>query len=519
VLLIGPNALGAEGRGEAVAAIDRFVAAGRTALVLEQEQPLAGDELPVSGIAPAGNRRDEPARPEFLAAGGVSGRVAFPVAVAHPVLAGLTADDFFTWADGEWCFRASYASPTGGVIQIIQAGNELRLCPMLDIPVGKGGYLLSQMLIGEKLGVSPVADRLLANMLNWASARASAEPGTAVSCTSGDGALGDFLDRVELVYSPVDSPTAALASEADIAIVRATPQNLQQLAARKAAVQAFCEPGRWLMLVGVDQAGLDAFNDLVGVQHRLRPFRREAVVIEARTDPLLMGLSDRDVNMISDQVLAPWMNLNWVSDRTFSGVVDAGADVASFAQFGSDYLTKVANGLTNDDFWQYICYFGGTEREPVLEMPYDRPETFTGIDIWSNESYFWMKDIEVIFDDDEANALKFTLEPTKEKQELEFEPRRASKVTIRMLNHHPGESNNDLVGIDLLRLWRELPADWDSRVVQLTKPGGLVKYPIGEGGIVLNNVAYAAEDTQENIRKKLAIYSNMLRNMGAAFGD
>ena len=63
---------------------------------------------------------------------------------------------------------------------------------------------------------------------------------------------------------------------------------------------------------------------------------------------------------------------------------------------------------------------------------------------------------------------------------------------------------------------------------ELANPGGLVKYPIGEGGILLNqlNYSYVPEPGTDkkkmknyllNIPKKKAINANLLRNMGAAF--
>ena len=144
---------------------------GKTAIVLEQRFPLEGDDLPVPGINVAGAQADKPARPEFAAAGGQSGRVSFPVALAHPVMEGLTERDFFTWAGDEMTFRLSYGAPSSGAIALVQAGRELGLAPMLDIPVGRGRYVLSQVLIGEKLGQEPVAGRLLGNMLAWAMQR------------------------------------------------------------------------------------------------------------------------------------------------------------------------------------------------------------------------------------------------------------------------------------------------------------------------------------------------------------
>ncbi|KPK63282.1 MAG: hypothetical protein AMK73_05300, partial [Planctomycetes bacterium SM23_32] len=509
VLVIGRDALPEDERDGMANALRRFVEAGNTAVVLEQRRPLEGDELPAAGIAVAGPGRDHAPRPEFRAAGGQSGCIAFPVALAHPVLDGLTEGDFFAWAGDERSFRLSYATPTSGAISLVQAGHELRLTPMMDVRAGQGSYVLSQMLIAEKLGVEPVADRLLHNALAWAGARAEAEPGRTVALLAGEEALRSFLDRTRLSYEPAADLDALLDAGADVAVVRATPEVLSGLAARADAVRSFCSRGGWLMLAGLGEAGLADFNRLVGFEHRIRPFRREAVGLQARTDPLLMGLSDRDVNMVSDEILAPWAHLYWISEKTYTAVVD-GREIASFAR-GS--VADVTNGMVNDDFWRYIRYLNADGAD--VEFAFERPETFTRANVWGSGSYYWMKDVELVFDD--QDAVHFVLEKRTGMQELEFEPRPAGKVTFRVVDHYADPPTQDLVGFDNFELYRRVPEDFERRVVLLTKPGGLVKYPIGQGGIVLNQLDYAAEDTEENVGKKLAIYANLLRNMGAAF--
>jgi len=517
VLLVGPAAINKENKAAVARALKAAVEAGKTAIVLEQDEPLAGEDLPVTGIRVAGERPDRPPRPEFRAAGGQSGRIAFPVAPAHPVLAGLKASDFFTWADDETTFRLSYATPSSGAIALVQAGNELRLTPMLELPVRQGSCLLSQMLIGARLGTEPVADRLLHNILAWAAGRARAKPGKTLACLAGDAKLKALLDAIGLDYSEASGVEQALSRGADVIVVRATPQAVAELDRRRDRVRAFCRWGGHVMLVGLDAGGLAAFDRLVGFEHRLRPFRREAVALQARTDPLLLGLSDRDVSMISNQVLASWRHLYWVSERTFSSVVD-GREVASFAQLGSDYLYKLTDGLTNDDFWQYICYFGTGEQPPEVTFKFDRPETFIGMKVWASGSYHYPKDIELVFDGDAAHAVPFTLEARTGAQEVKFTPRTASSVTIRIKSRYPSGSSRDLVGIDDVELFRRVPEDFDRRVILLTDPGGLVRYPIGKGSIVLNQVDYASDDTGENVKKKQGIYANLLRNMGASFG-
>jgi hypothetical protein len=511
VLVLGRDALPAGERQAVAGALRRFVEAGNTAIVLEQQHPLEGEELPAAGITVAGERADRPPRPEFRAAGGESGCIAFPVALAHPVLEGLAEGDFFTWSGDERSFRLSYATPSSGAISLVQAGAELRLTPMMDVRAGQGSYVLSQMLIAEKLAVEPVAGRLLHNALSWAAARSEAEPGRTVAYVAGDEALRSFLDRSGLSYEPAADLEALLGARADVAVVRATAGALQALAARRDEVRSYCAGGGWLMLVGVDEAGLAEFNALVGFDHRIRPFRREAVVLQARTDPLLMGLSDRDVNMVSDEMLAPWAHLYWISQKTFTAVVD-GREVASFA---GGNVGDVTNGMVNDDFWRYIRYLNADGAE--VEFPFDRPETFTRARVWGSGSYYWMKDVELVFDDEDA--VRFTLEKRTGVQELEFAPRTATKVTFRVVDHYPDPPTKDLVGLDNFELYRRAREDFDERVVLLTKPGGLVRYPIGQGGIVLNQLDHAVADTEENVSKKLAIYANLLRNMGASFGE
>ena len=55
-----------------------------------------------------------------------------------------------------------------------------------------------------------------------------------------------------------------------------------------------------------------------------------------------------------------------------------------------------------------------------------------------------------------------------------------------------------------------------SRFVMLASPGGLVEYPLGKGSLLLNNLEYQKADTQVNREKKLGLWSNLLRNMGAS---
>ena len=91
-----------------------------------------------------------------------------------------------------------------------------------------------------------------------------------------------------------------------------------------------------------------------------------------------------------------------MSGKVFTQVVD-GEDVASFAASEQGRLT---DGLLRADFWKYTQYLSSTGTG-VAEFRLDRPEILTCLNLWTDEAYYYPKDIELVFD---GNAAKhFTL--------------------------------------------------------------------------------------------------------------
>ena len=521
VALVGPGTVTPENKKAVADRLKAFVAAGNTAVVLEQTHPLEKADLPVDGIEVSGpGKRFKGGWQEFRMAGGRSGAICFPTAPAHRVLAGLAERDFFTWAGGETNFALAYKTPSAGVIKLIQAGDGLDLTPMMEVLVGPGSYLLCQNTVGAKLDVEPAAGTLLANMLAWAGARGSERPGRTHVVASGDAALLETVRKTNVRFEEAAAPSEAL--QADVAVVRGTPANLAWLAEHKAAVERFARGGGWLMLANVSPKALDGFNALVGFRHRMRRFRAEAVALAAPDDLLAMGISINDLKMYGDDMIAPWAKIYRVSGRVFTTVVD-GREIASFGGGPA----QVTNGLTNEDFWQYIQYISSGGASHTFD--FGRPERIVRVRIKPTAApYHDLKDIRVVFDGRSDQAVAFTVPRDAPLTDVPVEPTTASKVTFAYRSHWPGESSKDLMGVDLIEIWREMPEG--ARPVLLTRPGGVVKYPIGKGGIVLNQVDYTERLAdysdlrgqtktviEQNLAKKIGIYSSLLRNMGATF--
>jgi len=514
VLVIGRNALTDDNRQQAAITIRDWVSADNTVVVLEQQHPLEGDDLPIPGIvATPGKRKGDPGWMEFKEAGGQSGSICFAAVGQHPIFNELAQRDFFTWAGkDDRNFRNSYATPATGALPLVLAGNEMTLAPMLELSPGRGRYLLSQILIEEKIGVEPAADTLLYNILSWAATQKPSAAAGTVAYLADDASLGEFLASTGLDYTGVDKLEKSLLAGNDILIVRAKPDAVRWLTDHNDSVRQFCERGGWIMLAGLDKDGIAPFNRLVGFEHRIRPFGTEASQLLTRTDPLLLGIGPRDVTMFSDEMIAPWMGLKKVSDVIYTNVID-GTNIASFADGISP---KLANGLTNHEFWQYIQYISNPD-DARIDFKFDRPETFTKINLWVNGSYYFVKDLQLVFDGNEANVIAWTLPKSDQMQTLDLGSRTCSQISILVKGHYPGKSTQHLGGIDEVELYRKLPDDFDKRIVILAKPAGLVKYPLGKAGILLNQIDYTRKDTDENITKKRKIFFNLLRNMGASF--
>jgi len=514
VLLVGPNALSEKNILDAASAINNFVAADNTAVILEQQYPLEGALLPVAGIiATPPQHKGRPGWMEFKRAGGQSGSICFPAIGRHPIFTGLEQRDFFTWAgDNDKIYEKSYAAPATGALPLVLAGGDMSLAPMLQVSPGRGHYLLCQMLIGDKLGVEPAADRLFYNILAWAARQKPSTTKKTVAYLGDDKNLGDFLASTRLDFSSVKQIENIFDAEPDAIVVKADPKALAWLQSHYDRLEKYCQKGRWIMLAGLDKKSIASFDKIVGFEHQIRPFGIEAATLENTTDPLLLGISTRDVTMYGSEMIAPWMGRKKVSDRIFTNVVD-GKNIASFAK---GVNLKLANGLTTHDFWQYIQYISNPDNARInLELA--RPEVLTKLNLWVNPSYYYLKDLQIVFDNNTDQAIPWTLEKTDRIQSLDLGGRRASKLTILVKGHYPGKSAQNIGGIDEIELFRKLSPDFDSKVVILTRPAGLVKYPIGKGGILLNQLDYTRKDTDENILKKRKIYFNLLRNMGASF--
>ncbi|MCM8785694.1 MAG: hypothetical protein NC827_06855 [Candidatus Omnitrophica bacterium] len=508
-LIIGSNSINKENRKIISEKIKALLKEGKKIVIFEQETPLEKNELPVNIEISKQTKKPTEIYSEFKKPEGTSGSICFPVALSHPVLEGLKQDDFFTWID-DYNFKVSYKTPEKGVISIIQAGDDLNLTPMLEIIEGNGSLILCQLLVGEKFEKEPVAQKILYNILAYFDRIKERVERKFYISSSEDQKLKDFIKLAGIKFEEKDRFEDL--NENSIYIIKGTKENLKNLINDKNKLENYFKNGNYLVIFNIDDKSINEFNNLVEFNHRIRKFRKEKILIEDLTEPLLLGLTDRDFSMFSEEVLAPWINLNWISDKVFTNIVD-GKEIASFGGESSKVI-QVTNGLTNEDFWRYVQYLNADGDS--IEFNFKKPEVITEIKVKPTSGpYYKLKDIEIIFDDNINNKLLYTCSKEGGFQNIKLkQPTKCSKIRINNINYWPGKSTQNLVGIDIVEIYRKVDKLEEGEIKPLTKPAGIVKYRKEKGGILLIQIDYTSPDKKENMSKKINIVSNILRNLG-----
>jgi beta-galactosidase len=506
VVLVGKDALSARDSTD-----PRWLALasrGARVLVLEQEHPLHFQALPAD-----------------LMPTNYVGRIAFLENPEHPLFAGLDQPDFFTWSGDHVVYRNVYKKATRGAVSLAHCDEQLGCSAVAECPVNEGLLILCQMVVGEKLATDPVAQRLFDNMLLYGERYVLVQKNTAVVMDPKCPAAKLLADS-GLKFDPAGDLLATLGDgKHQIIVFDATPENLKTLAGAADPVKQFTAAGGWLMAWGLTPEGLADFNRLVGVEHLLRPFELERVTLPALRDPILSGLTVRDVTLESAEQMFPWAGDKYLVDDEFSSVVDFD-DIGPFCDIpgskpgdhagaraaGPGWTRNMVNGFTSADGWKLIHYIECDTPRRSFKLP--REEEICGLSIILNAHYAKATKLELYYDDDPKPVVLAT-KPDGTRQDFDLTPRKARSLAIKLAEF---DKVAKISGIDNLWIHVKRSQAWHDKVKPLANIGGLVKYPMGKGGLVLNQVlAKPSEAVPVNAQKKQAIVATLLRNLHATF--
>lgn len=511
VLVVGCDAIAAQDSTSTRLAI--LASEGRAVVVLDQSHPLKYQAIPAEmELAPRMKKNDFGA--EVPSA---DGRTAFLEDTSHPALRGLKDKDFFTWGPDQLVFRNAYLKPTRGGKSLVQCGPRLQYSALVEVPVGQGVMYLAQLDLGRQLAANPVAQHVLLNLIRGGAAYRLEF--ASVATVIEDEPLGKAVEAIGLQSTQAADPLAAIRDAGkQIALVSATPANLKRLAGNLDALQSFWQRGGTLLLCGLTPAGLADFNRIVGVNHAIRPFKRERVTFPAVRHPLTAGLTTGDIVLLSGKRIFGWTADEYVVSDMFGFVVDLD-DVAPFAKSDFASFDNIVNGFVGSDGWPLIIDFEYPKDGKPYEIHLDLPQEETIVEYTHDPSVNYNATTKIALLFDGRDRVEYDLQPNGDAQTFAVDPpRKARRVTLQLVSWLSDPAKRPIVGIDNISLKVRRSPEWQTTVKPMLNLGALVHYAKGRGGVVLCNLRF--QDTEAvpvNQAKKRTILATVLRNLKAPF--
>ena len=339
---------------------------------------------------------------------------------------------------------------------------------------------------------------------------------------------GRLLAESGIACRFVDSVDAALETESPrVCLIDATPDNLAALVSAQEKLTAFTAAGGWIMLWGLTPEGLSHFNQIVGVDHLIRPFAMEEVELPIRADPIMKGVARRDVFMETGMMTPGVVPVMLRVSDAWTYVVDYD-DIAPFCKFpdsdywkaeaGTDipgqpcYPRSMVNGLTYQWRWAFLIHLDRNEPTKwTVDLP--REEEIVQFSVMPSMLGYEIGGLRLTFDDG-SEPVDLEIKGVEERQDFPIASRKTTRMTIEVADHRKRGDKMQLVGIMNLWIKAKRSETFYERVQPLLNIGVLVEYPMEQGGIILNQIrAIDAEQNPGNAVKKRNILTQLLENL------
>lgn len=549
------------------AAVTRYARDGGRVIVLEQTV----DHMYYSE---ADNKNHLPIKLQISMDAPVKQNYMFGQGFDRPILSGLKEKDLSQWNGAGKTTENLWGVPTGSVRSWIKGGSKMAQSALLEVPTDNGLMLLSQMRIGSKINVEPVAQVMLRNMLNYSISYKLNSSKVGILSNMSDAIVKNVKSIGVKTVTLTDVASGLDLKKTPILFIEANESNLKALNANKAKVDEYVSNGGWIMFINLtnDAKALTEYNTLLGTQHIVRPFRREAS--RAYSDWTTIGLSTSDYQLFTREIIAPWANKAAVSSVTWSYCVDATENMTPFFDFeangygnkynadpnstntGNGYHTgydrnpaTIADGLYNEDFWHYIWQmFVPAENFPTADSPltldsllktkFELPkeEAIDNVVIYNNNNYEKFFDASVTVGNTTVDntldivadrEVKFDMKGAKGKhidikiKTLYDQDNIKNRYREETIKTGSGNTEADftmvtgsLFGISEININRVTP-QWykDANVTPLNSSGSLVKYPRGadgNGGFILNNLNFNTASNRNELSTSMLKKQNVL---------
>ncbi|MHB9038271.1 MAG: glycoside hydrolase family 2 TIM barrel-domain containing protein [Armatimonadota bacterium] len=237
----------------------------------------------------------------------------------HPVMDKLTDEDFRFWRGDHFLVRNALKKPLcGNFVPLLGNGNAstpaVDRTSLLEIRCGKGGYMLSQLLLVEKFETEPLASVVLANILNYAESSTwrMASVGTLLSGGELGKQTAGYLSRLGMEARPV-----TIDQLDDVKLVISNVNRGFPTPKQSAALRDWVERGGTLLVLGGSAEREAEISGLLGKSYVVKaetapliPRYQTHDVVKTGAYPLLDGISNGDLHWGGAPVAVPFVRIS-----------------------------------------------------------------------------------------------------------------------------------------------------------------------------------------------------------------
>jgi len=186
----------------------------------------------------------------------------------HPLLRGVRAGDLKWWRTDNYVSANEIArTAQGGARAVVVSGSRTGLshAPLMDVSVGQGALVMSQLRVAERLGVEPTAGVILQNALDYLASFRPTTVSTALYCPEAQtrGVLeGLGLKATDVTAGPAQADWAQVKLLIACHPVAGLEPCLPQL-------QALLQRGGTILLHGLEPAELEGLKGLLPTEVKL----------------------------------------------------------------------------------------------------------------------------------------------------------------------------------------------------------------------------------------------------------
>jgi hypothetical protein len=472
-------------------ALHSFVRNGGTVIVLEQDS--YGE-----GLLPA----------ELVDRGCT---IAFMRARDECLFKGLLEDDFKFWREGHVVCRKTVAKPQCGRFRaLVDSGGPKGLVylPLCEIMEGKGRYILSQFVLGEKLGKEPVAQLILENMMTYAAL--PCPPAAKLVVVQDKIPMREALNEIDAVLTDLSGKLEKTDLK-DVSVLLAET-DCAEVEKNQAKIRAFVENGGKVILHRGTRDGFRRIQALF--PEPITAQRSNAIPVNiAQWDPVINGLTNQELYWYGSRKGLDWRVRTPLSPEVCQCVIAAGLPDATECMTVEAESMRAEHGKPT--FGKEDVYMGSTASIRA-KARFPRTGDYTlavrGKGTPLGGVY---PQIRISIDGKNCGSITtdgkdwgtYSICTRVEKGEHEVE--------LAFVNdaYAPEKGEDRNVWLDKL-IYGPMPSLKSQR---LLSPAALVKVSLGQGFYLLDQVRWT--DPQGNSERAERYISNLLTNLSCDFGD